>query len=105
MLKLSINQSPVSDHSYFAEKTLSGSLFVDGISDDLRYLALRFATNPDGRRSSLFSTAILPKHFEEVARMMLEADPQAAIRAFGTVLQTAEVQRREREGSTEGVAA
>jgi len=104
MLKLSINQSPLSDHSYFAEKTLAGSLHVVSMPNDFRFLELRFATNPDGRRSTLFSTGISAKHFEEVARMMIEADPEAAIRAFGTAMQAAQIQRRE-PNSSESAAA
>ena len=72
--------------------------------NDFRYLELRFATNLNGQRSSLFSTGISPQHFEEVARMMMEADPQAAIRAFGAAMQTAEIQRRE-VNTTASIAA
>ncbi len=104
MLKLSITQSPLKEHSYFAEKTLAGSLQVVRVPGDFRFLALSFVTNPDGERSSQFSTGIDPKQFEELARMMMDADPQAAVRAFGTALQTAEVQRRE-SNTTQVVAA
>jgi hypothetical protein len=106
MLKLSINRSPFGEHSYFAEKTIAGSLLVSrvGRPSDFRYLEIRFVTNPDGQRSSLFSSAIVPEQFEEVARMMMEADPQAAVRAFGAVLQTAEVKRLDGNAS-ESVAA
>lgn len=94
MLKLSIKQSPLSDHSYFAERELVGAL-QSVQTGTFRFLELRFATNPNGQRSSLFSSGIGPADFEELARMMMQADPQAAVRAFGAALQTAEVQRRE----------
>lgn len=94
-MKLSVRRQPLSDHSYFAEKTYEATVFVDRLMDDSqRWLSLNFATNPDGERVSVFDIAISPMHFVELARMMVEADPGAAINAFGAALQTAEVERR-----------
>jgi hypothetical protein len=47
---------------------------------------------------------LAPEQFEELARLMVEADPQAAIRAFGAAMQDVEIQKREAV-SSEAVAA
>ena len=97
MLKLSVRRAPLSDHSYSAEQSFDATLSVGhmGVDDDRRWLELRFATNPEGRNVSLFGLAIYPSDFAELARMMVEADPAAAIHAFGAAMQTAEIERRQ----------
>jgi hypothetical protein len=73
-------------------------------NDDQRWLELRFATNADGKNVGCFETAIYPRHFAELARMMVEADPEAAIHAFGAAMQTAEVERRRPAANDEEAA-
>lgn len=48
----------------------------------------------EARGDSLFNIALYAEHFAALARMMIEADPAAAIHAFGDALQDAEIQRR-----------
>jgi hypothetical protein len=106
MLKLHIRRQPLSDHSYFAEKSYEATLFVGhlGICDeDQRWIELRFATNADGQRVSVFDLAIYPRNFAELAKLMIEADPVIAIRAFGAAMQIAEVERRRGTASDEVV--
>jgi hypothetical protein len=103
MLKLRVRRQPLSDHSYKAEASFDASLSVEhaGFCDnDQRWLELRFATNA----VSLFDSAIYPNDFAELARMMVEVDPEAAIHAFGAALQTAEVERRRPAESDEEAA-
>jgi hypothetical protein len=49
------------------------------------YLALRFNTGGK-ERGSLFHTSIAPSSFTELAKLMMQADPSAAITAFGAVM-------------------
>jgi hypothetical protein len=93
MLKLTVRRQPLSEHSYFAEKTFEATLRVEHVNDH-RWIDLSFATNTDGQKISLFDLAISPKHFADVARMMAEAEPAAAIQAFGAAMQSADVERR-----------
>jgi hypothetical protein len=86
MLKLSVRRQPLSDHSYFAERSFEATLSVRRLGDppdDQTWLELGFVTNPNGKKVSLFQCGINPWHFAKVARMMVEADPTAAIHAFG----------------------
>jgi len=103
MLKLDVRRGPLSDHSYFAEREIPATLsVVKGSDDDERWLRLRFVTNPDGKARSEFRSAIYPMHFVDVAQMMMEANPEAAIRAFGRAMENAQVQRRtDQSGSDE----
>src|SRR5262249_53969675 len=55
-------------------------------------IGISFVTNPDGQRSSTFEAYIEADKFEELAQMMVDADPQKAIRAFGAVLQGVNVE-------------
>ena len=106
MLKLNIRRSPLSDHSYDAEKTFEASLFVEhmGASDpDPKWLQLRFATGTE-ERTSIFEAAIKPRDFASVVEMMMEADPAATIHAIGKALQTAQIQRRSNETSVDEAA-
>jgi hypothetical protein len=101
MLKFNIRRSPLSDHSYFAEKTFEASLFVGHMKEDSpRWLELRFAAGTD-ERTSIFEGAIGARDFSSVATMMMEADPEAAIRAFGKAMEFARVQRRDEIASDE----
>jgi hypothetical protein len=103
-MELKFTRSPYEDHSYFAEKSYDGQMRVWHHDHSYGYLEIGFSTNPDGRRRSTFSAGIGPNKFEELARLMVEADPQAAIRAFGAAMQDVEIQKRETNPS-EAVAA
>jgi hypothetical protein len=46
-----------------------------------------FQTNSDGLRKSKFSGAFGSGHFEQLARLMMAANPHAAIKAFGKAMQ------------------
>lgn len=107
MLKLSMLREPSSDQSYFARKSYEATLFVDhnGPPYDQRWLGLSFATNPAGKNVSLFRMAIYPEHFAELARMMIEADPVVAVRAFGAAMQSADLERGKPPATEEEKAA
>jgi hypothetical protein len=47
-----------------------------------------------GRGGSDFTGHILPEQFRDLARIMVQVDPQAAIRAFGAAMQHISVQER-----------
>jgi hypothetical protein len=47
MLKLTVRRQPLSEHSYFAEKSFEATLRVEHVNDH-RWLDLSFATNTDG---------------------------------------------------------
>jgi hypothetical protein len=61
-------------------------------------IEIGFCSNPDGERRSTFEAYIVPDDFAELAKLMLKADPQAAIRAFGAALQDVSVQAVENSG-------
>jgi hypothetical protein len=82
-LELNITRSPLSNHT---ETTSAGTLFVDRTGDE-KWLQLSFVTDPDGE-ACFFDTEIRPRHFATVAQMMMDADPEAAIRAFGKAMET-----------------
>jgi hypothetical protein len=93
MLKLKIDRSPMREHHPNQEKSFEAVLRP--ICTDVRQvLHFSFATNADGERASYFTLVIGPRHFAELARMMIETDPAAAIHAFGAAMQTAKVERR-----------
>lgn len=69
------------------ETTFAATLFVDRI-DNENGLHLSFVTDPDGE-ACYFDTDIHPRHFATVAQMMMDAAPEAAIRAFGKAMETA----------------
>jgi hypothetical protein len=81
-LKLNINITRLSDHT----ETFAATLFVDGTGNE-KWLELSFVTDPDGE-ACFFGTEIYPRHFATVAQMMMDADPEAAIRAFGKAMET-----------------
>ena len=97
-MKLEFTRSPYEEHSYFAEKSYDGHMRL-WRSRDFSHLEIGFSTNPNGQRRSTFSAPIGPKRFEELARLMVEADPQAAIRAFGAAMKDAEIQKGEADKS------
>ncbi len=94
MLKFNIRRSPFSDHSYFAEKDIQASLFVENWNEDQKWLQLRFSTGTNAR-TSIFEGALYPHNFAVLPEMMMEADPEAAIRAFGKAMTAVKIQRRD----------
>jgi hypothetical protein len=84
-MQLRFKRSRYEDHSYFAEKSYDGHIRICCVS-----------TNPDGVRRSTFGAGIGPNQFEELARLMVEVDPRAAIRAFGA----GDAGRRSREAGS-----
>jgi hypothetical protein len=105
-MKLTFTRSPYEEHHPLAEKDFDGSISrcISNSFQGAGYLQISFSTNPDGQKRSTFSAPIGPKQFEELARLMVEADPQAAIRAFGSAMKDIEIQKRETDTS-EVVAA
>lgn len=101
VMPLEFKREPYGDHSYFAEVSFDGRMYAKAVDG---FIGIQFSTNPNGIRRSTFSAGIGPKKFEELARMMIEVDPQAAIRAFGAVMKEVEIQIRETD-ATEVVAA
>jgi hypothetical protein len=99
-MKLKFTRSPYEEHSCFAEKFYDGHMCIWRFHDkSTGYLEIGFSTNPDGRRRSTFNAPIGPDQFEELARLMVEADPQAAIRAFGAAMKDVEIQNPEIDAS------
>ena len=97
-MQLKFTRSPYEDHSYFAEKSCDGQTRIwraETRGQSYGYLEIGFSTNPSGQRRSTFTAGIGPNQFEEMARLMIEADPQAAIRAFGAAMKDVEIQKRE----------
>jgi len=89
---------PVTFTRYSGEEDMKGQIFTrpgDG------YIGIQLSTNAE-RKPSHFSAGIGPNKFEALARMMVEVDPQAAIRAFGAVMNDITVQKRD---DTEATAA
>jgi hypothetical protein len=96
MLRLTVIRQPQSG-GRFAKKSSEATLSVEhlGVSnDEQRWLDLTFAIKPDGKHGSVFGLSISPSDFAELARMMVEADPAAAIHAFGAAMQSADIERR-----------
>jgi len=59
-----------------------------------RNVLIKFTTNPDGQKGSVYRVTIGQDEFKELASIMMSADPTAAIRAFGTAMQEApEIQK------------
>jgi hypothetical protein len=52
-----------------------------------RVVIIGFRTNPKGEKPSDFDVSILSENFGMLARTMMHADPEAAIKAFGAALQ------------------
>src|SRR3954467_798610 len=56
------------------------------------FIEFGFETNPKGKPSSSFCGSFCGEQFEELALLMVRADPQAAIRAFGTAMMEIKVE-------------
>jgi hypothetical protein len=104
MLKLNMRRGPLRDHSWPAEKSAEATLLVDGWGPPRRWLSLTFVTSPDGVADSRFHGTIQPRHFTDVAQMMVEADLEAAIRAFGKAMENVRIQKRNDERSSDEAA-
>ncbi|HZT27143.1 MAG TPA: hypothetical protein VFA57_15700 [Pseudolabrys sp.] len=95
-MKLTITRTGAKTSSAFAPyQELAGSLSAqrsEWADPHSGFLHLRFETNPDGFRRSEFTANVSHSRFEEIAKLMVEANPVAAIKAFASALQTANVQ-------------
>jgi flagellar basal body rod protein FlgC len=85
-MRLKFRREPKAEHSYFAEKNFDGYICAVKITEDHRGLRIAFETNPGGQ-GSLFNGYIVSRDFVNLAKEMLRADPESAIRAFGAALQ------------------
>jgi hypothetical protein len=56
---------------------------------------------PSVRNSSQFTGYITTDKFSHLAKLMFEADPEAAIRAFGAAMQEADIQRRPEQANSD----
>src|SRR5438128_2609606 len=103
MLKFNIHRRPRSDHN--SQTDFQVSLFVGHLdmADPQKWLQIRFATGGE-RNTSIFEGAIYPRDFASVAAMMVNADPEAAIRAFGKAMETAKIQRRDDQSASDEAA-
>ena len=83
---LSAHRSDRND-TYETRKTYQAGLRAEH-NDDGRpgWIRISFATNPEGVRQQVYEVRIRPDYFETVAREMLRADPEKAIRAFGAAM-------------------
>jgi hypothetical protein len=74
--------------TYQTRKTYKAGVCAE-LNDDGRpgWLRFSFATNPDGARQQCYEVRVRPVDFETVAKEMLRADPEKAIRAFGVAMQ------------------
>jgi hypothetical protein len=74
--------------TYRTRKTYKAGLRAE-LNDEGRpgWIRISFATNPDGGRHQNYEVRVRPDDFEIVAKEMLRADPEKAIRAFGAAMQ------------------
>ncbi len=97
VMPLKFTREPYRDHSNSAEVSFDGRMYAMSVDG---YVGIQFSTKPDGLRRSHFRAAIGAAKFEELARLMVEADPQAV----GAAMKDVEIQKRETDAS-EVVAA
>jgi hypothetical protein len=89
ILKLKVTRSPEKDHSIHAEEQFPASLTTWG-DDSQGWLYLSFSTGSD-KKASFFEITVPPRHFAALAQMMVDADPQAALQAFGKAMANVQV--------------
>jgi hypothetical protein len=92
-MRVNFCREPKSDHSIFAKKDFDGYISPVKFTEDCKGLQIGFETNPGGQ-GSLFKGYIVSADFGDLAKQMLGADPQAAIRAFGAALQEFGAEKR-----------
>jgi hypothetical protein len=85
-MRVNFSREPKSEHSIFAKKYFDGYICAEKFTEDCKGLSIGFETNPSSQ-GSLFNGYIVSGDFGDLAKEMLMADPQAAIRAFGAALQ------------------
>ena len=85
-MRVSFQRGPLSG-GHGKSKYYKGAIKAVG-SDGIDHLEIGFGTNPDGRRHTIFHARIGPEHFKELALLMMEANPRAAIKAFGVAMQS-----------------
>lgn len=79
--------------TYRTRKHYKAGLKADQIGEGPGWITINFATNPGGQRQQCYQLAIMPNDFETVAREMLKADPEKAIRAFGAAMKDFEASK------------
>jgi hypothetical protein len=89
MVKMSWVRTPRSGGSFFQHAWFNGTLnyCTDG------WLSLEFVTSGGSR----FNGSIRQDQFAELAKEMVLANPEAAIKAFGAAMQTVEIPTPESE--------
>ena len=82
-------RSPFQSSNWRAEKSYDVGLIVDTpLGTPPGYIALGFVDRPRGNR---YSVSIGPKNFKDLARAMMKADAQEAIKAFGAAMQEVDI--------------
>jgi hypothetical protein len=104
-MEIEFVRSPESSTEHRDERRFKGRLYVMSWTQEQWGLEIAFSTNPmgddpKGHDHSRFRAAIGPRQFEKLARIMREADPQAAIRAFGAAMRDVEIARAPSEADT-----
>ncbi|MEA2891453.1 MAG: hypothetical protein QOI05_2246 [Bradyrhizobium sp.] len=85
---LTVRRSGYRDDSYWTRKEYKAGIGADFLEEGKPgRVRIAFATNPEGLRKQSYSVTIRPDDFETVAREMMKADPEKAIRAFGAAMQ------------------
>ena len=95
-LELEVTRSPNGEHHYSSEETFNALLRVQKIADQFECLRFSFVTNPGGQKQTNFDSYINPRNFTQLAAMMVEADPEFAVKAFGQALQLVSVAKSEK---------
>jgi hypothetical protein len=69
------------------------SRFIGGEKDSkvIPGLTLAFSLPQGGKKQTRYEIPILDRDFGELADIMMKADPQAAIRAFGKAMQNVQI--------------
>ena len=84
-MPITVKREPFSTvGSYTAPTEYAGAAVV---FPELPAVCIQFDTNPGGQRRASYRISIHSGRFEELTRLMMKADPQAAIRAFGAAMQ------------------
>jgi hypothetical protein len=86
---LTVRRSGYQSDSFWGGKEYKAGIVAD-FNDNGHpgWLRIAFATNPEGIRKQAYEVTIRSSDFETVAREMLRADPEKAIKAFGAAMQT-----------------
>jgi hypothetical protein len=86
MIPITVNRSPFTGDGPHSRQKYSGALLAERYGSG-GWIAITFCTNPKGLRKQSFYSAIGPRDFKDLARLMMEVDPVEAIKAFGVAMQ------------------